>query len=91
MPTGYGIPASGATVTVAPTSKTTVAPPVGAHACILSTTTQNVWVTFDGSTPSATNGLLLLSSAGPLFLPIATGLTFLNAVSGGIVNICWLA
>lgn len=54
--------------------------------------TQNAIFTLDGSTPSATNGFLLLTTQAPFYIPIGTNTTpkFLRAASGTILQWQWI-
>lgn len=45
--------------------------------------TVDAWVTFDTSTPSATNGLLIYAGQMPLFRPLGQGTTVKFASSSG--------
>jgi hypothetical protein len=58
-------------------------------AFLISTETQGVRLTFDGSTPAATTGVLLIAAHSPLFLEGVPGsaLKIARAASGAIVNV----
>jgi hypothetical protein len=63
-------------------------------AIILSAEAQNVRVTFDGTTPTSTNGILIISGAQPVTLPIgysANGIKGLGAAAGGFLHVQQLA
>jgi hypothetical protein len=64
----------------------------GARHVLLSVETTAARVTFDGSTPSATNGHVIPAGAIPLYLPIGRSSVLKVASSAGtssILNITW--
>lgn len=66
-------------------------------ALLLGARTQSVSVTFDNSTPSATNGLVIVAGAQPVYLPLgyhAEGNHNLKAIglaAGGFLDVVQLA
>lgn len=71
----------------------TLTPPAGATACVLCVETTSARVTFDGSTPSATNGLVVPSGANPLVLDVRPGAGIKwasTAAAASILNVLWL-
>jgi hypothetical protein len=90
----YGLPSTGAHATSSPLatgSGSTITNPLGAHACFITVATQNAYLTLDGTTPSATNGLTLVAGGQPFFLPCGRPLTVLSATAGAVINVLWLA
>lgn len=101
----YLIPLSGAHAQASCSNSVTCtfSPPSGstnqagqetAHAVLISVTTNNVWVTFDGSTPSSTNGVTFIAGVNPWFIPVGSNCTIkclATAVSTATVNVVWLA
>ena len=69
------------------------APPTGpdAVAAFIQAVTNDAIVTFDGSAPSSSNGLVLKQGTNPLFIPCGTN-TIKAIGSGGTstVNVYWL-
>ena len=70
-------------------------PDAGAHALLITAATNGCYVTFDGSTPSSTNGLALAKDGLPLFLPLvpqaSDALKFASQAAGNsVVNVLWL-
>lgn len=53
----------------------TVLAPSGANLLLISTRTQNVRFTLDGSAPTATKGHTLFASDPPLLVPLMPGMT----------------
>lgn len=54
-------------------SATTLTPPAGATGLIIQALGQNVRVTIDGTTPTATTGFQLLAGGVPRLIPVGTG------------------
>lgn len=72
------------------TSKTLV-PPQGAIACEITVETTAARVTWNGTTPSSTNGLLIQPAAAPLYQPFAKTITWRSSAgTASIVNVLWL-
>lgn len=44
--------------------------PAKANAVMLQTRTADIWYTLDGTTPSATNGFLMVHDAAPIIIPL---------------------
>lgn len=93
----YEPTASGAHVSTTVADNTTVttdAAPAGARGLLLSAKSKAVYVTFDGTTPSSTNGLYFPAETMPVFIPvIPTGgsIKWISAdVAGSTVDILWL-
>lgn len=74
MPTSsscYGpLPAGLSQTSLTSSAASTVTQRPGSTAFAVTVATNNVYWTFDGSTPSSTNGLLLIAASQPLVLPI---------------------
>lgn len=75
----------------------TITPAVGdrgiskANACYLSAITSGCYVTFDGSTPSATNGLFIPSGTAPILVLLGETIKFVSATaSGTTLKVLWL-
>ena len=66
--------------------------PIGANFLMVQTHTQSVYYTIDGSTPSATNGFVLLAVQNPIYIPMGTSviLKFLRAASGAVLQYQWV-
>ena len=64
----------------------------GAEYLMVQTHTQNVYYTLDGSTPSAANGFVLLTTQNPIIINIGKGVTpmFLRAASGAVLQYQWI-
>jgi hypothetical protein len=64
----------------------------GAERLMVQTHTQNVWYTLDGSTPSATNGFVLLATQPPIIINVGAGVipNFLRAASGAVLQYQWI-
>lgn len=71
-------------------SVTTLTAPAGANAVLLSARTANAYVVWDGSTPSATNGLEIIAGAQPVLIPIGNTIKFIGAAVNTILNAVWL-
>ncbi len=69
-----------------------IAPPnKGVHGCFITVDTTDARVTFDGSTPTGSNGLLIKKDLAPIFIPIARRIQFVSsAVANSIVNVLWV-
>lgn len=61
--------------------------PAGATTVLLQAKTQNIYYTMDGSTPSATNGLILLVGLAPIsYSGKLSGLKFLEVTASAVLN-----
>lgn len=90
---GNAVAHAQATSTGAADVKTLTAP-AGAVGCFISVSTNNVWLTYDGETPSASIGLVMIKDIVPFFLPIGypNVIKFANVTTGNaLVNIGWVA
>lgn len=70
----------------------TITPPAGASGFLIAVETTNARVTFDGSTPASTNGLVYPKDVAPVehhFLPEEINWTS-TAAAASIVDVCWL-
>ena len=68
--------------------------PKGANAMFICAETTGARVTFDGTTPDATHGIVIIAGAQPLFVPIgaAQSIQFVSAAAGNsIVSVLFLA
>lgn len=70
-------------------------PPAGARALLISTKAKGIYATFDGTTPSSTNGLYFPAETMPVFLPLipkANGpVKWISVdIAGSTVDILWL-
>lgn len=69
----------------------TLTPPEGARAALITVETTNCYLTADGSTPSATNGLQLVKDGLPFLLPVPQPLKFASeAAAASKVNVLWI-
>jgi hypothetical protein len=66
--------------------------PMGANYLMVQSITQATIFTLDGSTPSATNGFVLLTTQSPVLIGMGTSVIpkFLRAASGAILQYQWL-
>jgi hypothetical protein len=79
------------TTTADGTTVRTVTPPSRASACYISVRANGIYLTVDGTTPSATNGLELANGGSPLLLLVPSTLKWVSAVAGGsTVNVLWV-
>ena len=83
----------GGQVTANPTNAAAVAAacPAGASGVIIAVNTQDARVSFDGSTATAVNGVMIKAGTQPLYFPIAVALSIigLNAAASD-VSILWV-
>lgn len=80
-PTTY-IP--GAASQIAPTSTTdtkTYTAPAGTSAVLIGVETTDARITFDGTTPTATNGLVYPKALSPVLVPVGPGGLTIKAVA----------
>lgn len=69
----------------------TLTPPAGALACMVTAETTTARVTFNGTVPSSSNGLVVQVAAAPLYLPFAEPITWRStAGTASILNVLWL-
>lgn len=70
----------------------TLAAPAGATGVLITVLTTSCWMTFDGSTPTAANGLIVQAAAAPLYLSIAcANIKFAStAAAASVVNVQWV-
>jgi len=66
--------------------------PIGANYLMVQSHTQNTYFTLDGSTPSATNGFVLLTTMAPILIGMGTSVfpKFLRVASGAVLQYQWL-
>ena len=66
--------------------------PNGANYLMVQSITQSTIFTLDGSTPSATNGFVLLVTQSPILIGMGTSVIprFIRAASGAILQYQWL-
>ncbi len=70
----------------------TLTVPAGANAVLISVETTNARVTSDGTTPSATNGLVYQKDASPVFVPLAETIKFVStAAANSVLNALWIS
>lgn len=76
---------------IAPTSATKLDVPNGARFALMTVEVQDVRMTDDGSTtPTASVGLLMKATDGPLWYAGELGkVNFFNAVAGGLVKVAY--
>ncbi len=90
----YDVPASAGfeQITSTGTSNSqTSTPPAGARACLLQVGTTSGYVTFDGTTPSSTNGLLIVKDQLPMFVPLGRLITLRSSAgANSVLSIQWL-
>ena len=67
--------------------------PAGANWLWIAAETQNVRITLDGTTPTATVGMLLYASNPGEYIAVGTGMTIqvIEATSGGVINYQFLS
>jgi hypothetical protein len=71
----------------------TLAGPPTASCCYVNVSTTDARVTLDGSTPSATNGLIFKTGLAPIRLDIGstTAIKFVStAAANSVVDVAWL-
>jgi hypothetical protein len=67
--------------------------PVGSDHVLISSETNDARVTFDGSTPSSSNGHVVPKAAIPLYLPLGEGSTLKivsTAAGTSLLNVTWI-
>ena len=69
----------------------TVSPPAGAHAFFMTVQTNGLYLTFDGTTPSSTNGLHVVKDSAPTFFPVGKTINIAADTAGNAVaNLLWV-
>lgn len=73
-------------------SAVTLTRPEGANAIIVTASGQNVRYTVDGTTPTATTGLLILTTVTPQIIPVADGVTIkvIESAASATLNYQWV-
>jgi hypothetical protein len=70
----------------------TLNPPDGAHGFFVTVETNPVYMTFDGTAPSSSNGLHVQKDTAPIFIPASKPLKFASDTAGNaVVNILWVS
>lgn len=70
----------------------TATAPAFAVGCLLTVETTAARVTFDGSTPTSTNGLVIPAGTTPIFIPLGRTIKIRStAAANSVVNVLWLA
>ena len=66
--------------------------PTGSEHLMVQAHTQNIYYTLDGSTPSATNGFVLLTTQPPIVILVGKGVVpnFIAAAGGAILQYQWI-
>jgi len=68
----------------------TLASPPGAKGFLISVMTNGAYFTFDGTTPSSTDGLHIVAGTAPVFIPIGKSITFASDTAGNaVVSVAW--
>lgn len=88
----YGIANTTPHVNASPAtgSTSTFKPPDGAKSCWITVTTQGVYATWDGTTPSSTNGLHIPAGGMPWFCPHGLTILMRADTTGAVVNVLWV-
>ena len=70
----------------------TMTPPAGAHGVFLTVSTNGCTMTFDGTTPSSSNGVAFPKDGVPAFFPLGTStIKFISQAAGNsVVNAFWV-
>lgn len=80
-------------VTADATTPQTLTPAAGARAVLLTATTQDAIVTFDGTTPATSNGIRVPKALLPVRLPIpkqGQAIKVLGAAASSVVDALWV-
>lgn len=88
--TGLAYQASGYTRTAVDTAQA-ITMNRNTTAVLLAATSQTVFVTFDGTTPTATNGIPIIAGAQPVLIPLAGSLSGIGAAAGGFLHVQQIA
>lgn len=69
-----------------------LAPPAGATAIMISTSTKDVRFTLDGTAPTASVGFLLVSGATPIIVPIGPGVSLkvIEVAASAVLQYQWI-
>jgi hypothetical protein len=70
----------------------TITPPKGASSALITVETTSARMTFDGSTPSSGNGIVVPTAALPLLIPVGVGCTIkfaATAAANSVVDVAW--
>jgi hypothetical protein len=89
----WGLPTSGATAQSTGASGT-ITPPTGARACyinVAAAAAQSAYITFDGSTPSSSNGIEIAKGTNPVYFGLAATIKWVGIGGNSTVNVQWLA
>lgn len=67
-------------------SAATLTPDAGANGILIQAVSQNIYITFDGSTPSSTNGLIVIAGQAPVLytFPAGTTIKMIQAASSAV-------
>lgn len=69
----------------------TFTPPALAKACMICVETNGARLTFDGTAPSSSNGLVFPAGVAPIFVPMASTIKAVSTVAGNaVVNVLWI-
>lgn len=70
----------------------TFSPDPGADGALIQATAQNLRMTLDGTTPTATIGFQLATTQPPLYVPVPGGaaIKVIQETSGGVVQLQWV-
>lgn len=95
MQAPFGLPTLNPHVQVTSTGTSDVhmiTPPGGGHGFFVTVQTNNIYLTFDGSAPSSSNGLHVVKDSAPVFFPVGKAISFASdAAANAVVNILWLS
>lgn len=95
MQAPFGLPTANPHVQITSTGTSdvkTATPPGGGHGFFCTVQTNNIYLTFDGTTPSSSNGLHILKDTAPIFFPVGKTLSVVSDAAGNaVVNILWLS
>ena len=88
----YSIPGSSPHVQASTSTSATFTAPTNPDAvgCLISVSVNDAYVTFDGTTPSSTNGLVLKAATNPVFFPLGQTIKVTPATASTTVNVLWL-
>lgn len=62
----------------------------GARGFFISVRTADIFITFDGSTPSATNGLCVAAGRAPVFIPIPKSFKAFGSAASCPTSVLWV-
>lgn len=90
----YGVPSTAFFTQLTSTGTTnsqTATRPAGATGFFIQVGTTSGYITLDGSTPSSSNGLLIVKDQLPLFFPVAPTITLRSSAGANCVaSIQWV-